>query len=141
MTQFKDVEFMTAKEKELVCRQWRTFVEGGFQRKHFTNRIYQHLSLHCSFIAHYDINGFYDVYFSNDRLNTLRFIEQFTTGKSAEMGMDYWIGGDYADLNPAMMEIMQINADKLTTKLSNNIQTEELGYAQKIAGKYGMTLS
>ena len=62
MSEFKDSEFMTAKEKGLVLAQWRRFVERGFNFEHFSDRIYKHLTLHASFIAHFDrraiaING------------------------------------------------------------------------------------
>ncbi len=35
MHQFTDSEFMTAQDKELVIRQWETFLRNGLQRKHF----------------------------------------------------------------------------------------------------------
>ena len=65
MPAFKDSEFMTVRDKELVLAQWRRFVERGFNFEHFTDRLYKHLTLHCSFIAHFDRSGFYSTYFEN----------------------------------------------------------------------------
>lgn len=44
---FTDVEFMTAREKELVLKSWRAFLKQGLQKQHFTKRLYEHLHLHC----------------------------------------------------------------------------------------------
>ena len=73
---FTDSEFMSAKEKELVLKQWRTFLKalvacdlsaktgadyGYFPtqlNKPFTDRLYKFLSGHCGFIAHYNRRGF-----------------------------------------------------------------------------------
>ena len=97
----KDVKFMSSAEKQKVLRQWELFLESGLIEQKFTRSLYNHLIQHCSFIAHYNPDGFYSVYFGEKR-NTGRFIDQFTSGISAEYGMDYWLRGDYDDINPAM---------------------------------------
>ena len=58
-----DTNFMTAKEKAQVLRQWERFLKGGCQAKDFTEALYHHLMQHCMFIAHYDRGGFYATYF------------------------------------------------------------------------------
>jgi len=60
---FTDVQFMTVKEKELVLKNWKTFLQNGLKKEHFTKRLYDHLQLHCGFIACYNIHGFYATYF------------------------------------------------------------------------------
>jgi hypothetical protein len=50
---FKDEKFMSAAEKRLVLNAWKTFLKHGCQKDHFTERLYDHLIYHCSFIAHY----------------------------------------------------------------------------------------
>ncbi len=62
----KDSEFMTAEEKKKVLKQWDKFIEGGFAFHLFTDAIYQHLNLHCGFIAHYNRAGFYSTYWNGD---------------------------------------------------------------------------
>ena len=54
---FKDTKFMSAEEKEKVLKNWERFI-ARFQGKCFTKRLYDHLHLHCSFIAHYNRLGF-----------------------------------------------------------------------------------
>ena len=80
MDEFKDAEFMTAHEKEMVLKQWKIFIQAGFQWKHFTERLYKHLSLHAAFIAHYNRSGFYNTYFTNPE-DTIRFVSQFDEAK------------------------------------------------------------
>lgn len=101
-----DAKFMTATEKELVLKQWTTFVKHGFKFEHFTDRIYKHLTLHCSFIAHFNRLGFYETYFI-DHEDTLRFLGQFDKDRgcnSVEYGGDYWINHpEMSDLNQALI--------------------------------------
>ncbi|MCX5653763.1 MAG: hypothetical protein NTY65_03820, partial [Planctomycetota bacterium] len=59
---FTDAEFMTAGQKGLVLKDWERFLRHGLRQSHFTRRLYQHLHLHCGFIAHYNIHGFYAEY-------------------------------------------------------------------------------
>jgi len=127
--QFADAEFMTADEKCKVLKAWIRFVKGGFNFKHFTKALYSHLTLHCSFIAHYNRNGFYDTYFS-DPEDTLRFLGQFDRSQgciSVEYGSPYWItDGDYSDINSAMVDAVS----DLLPEIKERLLEEELSNAQ-----------
>ena len=105
--QFKDVRFMTAADKKKVLRQWDRFLKSGFDARHFMKSLYHHLIQHCSFIAHYNLGGFYGVYFE-DPTNTQRFLDQFDRSKgclSVEYGYAWWINDeDYRDINNAMVD-------------------------------------
>ena len=92
---FTDVEFMTAKEKGLVLKSWEAFLKHGLKKEHFTKRLYEHLHLHCGFIEHYNIHGFYSTYFEAGE-DTQRFFEHFC---------NHTITMDYDDLNTAMQEV------------------------------------
>jgi hypothetical protein len=97
---------MTAEQKQRVLRAWQRFVDSGFERQQFTRALYNHLILHCSFIAHYDVNGFYAEYFE-DSTQTQRFLGQFDRRQgcvSIEMGHTLWLSGDYSDINNAMVD-------------------------------------
>ena len=76
MNELRDSEFLSAKEKELVLKQWKRFVTNDLMASGFTDRIYKHLSLHCAFIAHFNRAGFYATYFE-DPEQTIRFLGQF----------------------------------------------------------------
>jgi len=61
-TKFTDVQYMTAAEKANVLNKWRVFVNSSYKKENFTKSIYEHLCLHCGFIAHYNKSGFYSTY-------------------------------------------------------------------------------
>lgn len=133
--EFSDAEFMTADEKRLVLKQWERFVSSGFEQRYFTDRIYKHLTLHCSFIAHYSRAGFYDVYFE-EKENTRSFIDQFTTGVSTEYGMRYWLNGEYSDINRAMCRVMTEHAPAITGDLERAIGLEYVRAAHENLSKF-----
>ena len=117
---FKAVQFMTAKQKTQVYKEWVQFMRGGFRQEDFTQAIYQHLSLHASFIAHFNIHGFYGHYFEQTS-RTMRFLDQFDRAKecrSVEMGGNYWLNDrDYHDLNNAMVDAIAADLPELRRKL------------------------
>lgn len=61
--EFSDVKFMSAKEKSKIYKNFITFLNNHFKPTAFNKNIYEHCHLHCGFIAHYNINGFYGEYF------------------------------------------------------------------------------
>jgi hypothetical protein len=143
MSGFKDSEFMTVRDKELVLAQWRRFVERGFSFEHFTDRIYKQLSLHCSFIAHFDRRGFYSTYFENPEA-TLRFLRQFDGDHgfiSAEYGSSWWIEGEYADINRAMCAVVESSKGRLYEELEQKVRGRDLAIASKLLAKHGMCLA
>ena len=112
---FTDVEFMTSREKELVLKNWETFLKHGLQRKHFTKKLYNHLHLHCGFIAHYSRDGFYSTYFEAGE-DTQRFFEHFCN-HTTTMGYD--------DLNTAMQEVYSKYRDAILKQTEDDV-TERL---------------
>ena len=123
-TNFQTVEFMMAEEKERVLKDWKRFIKSGFPEKFFTKRLYKHLTLHCSFIAHYDRAGFYSTYFHNPE-DAVRFLRQFDKDfdyMGIECGMKYWVRrGDFRDLNLAMCE----EIEKVKKELYKRLQEKE----------------
>ncbi|MFA5859757.1 MAG: hypothetical protein WC955_11915 [Elusimicrobiota bacterium] len=153
---FKDVEFMSADEKSKVLKDWDKFWEeitNSYDKTYtdkygntlplpfskFTDKLYQHLHLHCSFIAHYDRHGFYSTYFESPE-DTVKFVKQFDVDLgcvSIEYGGSYWLNGDYSDLNNAMCEVMNKYKTVLYEKLCSQQKQEELLQAQQLAAKWG----
>jgi len=138
----KDTQFMTAKEKELTLKQWRTFIQNGMQFKHFTKRIYRHLTLHCEFIAHFDRWGFYQTYFE-DPENTMRFLKQFDPEgdhKSVELGSTFWWSdSEYRDLNVAMSQVVGEYLEELMKQLQEQVKERDLAQARTLLAKHGIT--
>lgn len=139
---FRDEKFMSATEKHLVLRAWITFLRHGCQREHFTERLYQHITLHCSFIAHYDRLGFYGVYFARPNSETIRFLDQFDPskpGQSAEMGDTFWLAPHVSavDLNEAMREAAGPFIPRLRLQAVEAERQSDLTIAAAILAKYG----
>jgi hypothetical protein len=154
--QFKDVEFMTADEKQLVLKDWIKFLKqlnldngeeclDNFGNsmpklfKYFTKRLYSHLSLHCSFIAHYDRFGFFNTYF-NEPEQTQLFLKQFTNGKSIEYGSHWWLNGDHADINNAMCEMAREIAGTITDKKAIEQRKIDIERAKQLLAKHDLEL-
>ena len=134
---FTDTKFMTGADKQLVLKGWRTFLRGGLQRKHFSKRLYKHLTLNCSFIAHYDIDGFYATYFVQGR-DVIRFLSQFITGSAG--GATWWLSGEYADINKAMCEVAQEYAPSLLATANNQQRNDDLAAARVLLWRADSTL-
>lgn len=101
---------MTAKQKRQVLRDWIRFLQFGCRQKDFTKGLYHHLIMHCSFIAHFNLNGFYFTYFDADDVSdTLRFLNQFDRDSgcaSVEYGHAGWLNlTGYTDINNAMVDL------------------------------------
>lgn len=60
---FESVEFMTDLEKKKIYINFVKLLNNHFKRTLFKKNLYQHFTLHCGFIAHCNIDGFYGEYF------------------------------------------------------------------------------
>ena len=142
--QLHDSKFMSSAEKTKVLKHWEMFLRGGLEKKYFTEALYKHLINHCSFIAHYDIHGFYATYFESGD-DTLHFLSQFDTRqgipRSIEYGMTYWLtDDDYSDVNTEMCRIAWRYIPALELKARNDQRHRDLVDAELLLKKHGMNL-
>lgn len=140
---YNDARYMSALQKKLIIKQWEKFVAGRFEFEDFTKPLYDHLHLHCSFIAHYDRLGFYHTYF-DDPEAAIGFIRQFDTEfglKSIEYGSTFWVNGssDYSDVNKSMCEIVDKYKQTLYRELSLMSKQRDLAKAKTLLEKHGLT--
>lgn len=143
---FTDAEFMTAHEKELVLRNWERFLQHGLKKDRFTKRLYEHLHLHCGFIAHYNILGFYGEYFTSGP-DIERFFEHFCSYTAQNFGAY----AEYDDLHAAMREAFDRHkadiARQVEEDVSDKVATleayvrrakEDMGFAKQFLGKINL---
>lgn len=138
----KDVQFMSAGEKRKVLRQWELFLKSGLSKDKFTKDLYHHLIMHCSFIAHYDIHGFYTTYF-NEGEDTVRFLSQFDNRngipKSVELGMSGWYtDSDYHDLNSEMCRVASKYIPQLIDQANKKQREMDVKRAELLLAKHGI---
>jgi hypothetical protein len=113
---FTDAQFMTAQEKGLVLRDWERFLRHGLRKAHFTRRLYEHLHLHCGFIAHYNIHGFYSTCFEAGQ-DIERFFEHFCSYTALNFGAY----AEYDDLHVVMREAFQTHKAAITKQLEEDV--------------------
>ncbi len=141
---FTDTKFMTAREKELVLKNWGNFLKHGLQKNHFTKRLYSYLHLCCGFIAHYDLSGFYSTYFEAGQ-DTERFFKHFCIHSAHNYGANI----NYDDLNTAMRDVYSQYQNTITKQAEDDIARvitlldecierakTDLGFAKKFLGKF-----
>lgn len=146
MTDFKDVKFMTAKEKETVMTQWRGLIvaliggkHGASLRPYFKRALYHHLMQHCGYIAHFDEGGFFSEYFEVPE-DTLRFFKHFTSE-----GQSY-CHEDYRDINGMMRLFLGVSSDPdsnygaITRKMSEEQKNEDILRARMLLNKHGLKM-
>ena len=145
MSKFTDVQFMTAKEKELVFKNWQRFIKAlstdwrnAFNA--FTKRLYQHLTLHCSFIAHYDRHGFYQTYFADPETipNFFRGFDRDQGYSSFEYGFNYHMNGDFNDINQAMADELEEYKHRIYTIANHEARERDLQAAKALLKKHGI---
>lgn len=139
-----DSEFMSAADKRKVLKLWDKFLQSGCTKEKFTKSLYHHLTQHCSFIAHYDIHGFYSTYFE-DGDDTVRFLSQFDDRNgiplSVEYHMTYWITDeDYYDINGEMVRIAGKYIPVLIKQAEVKQKKRDLHLAQLLLAKHEVYL-
>lgn len=128
ITQFADSKFLSGQSKEKIMKAWIRFLKSGFSYHNFTNDLYNHLHLHCGFIAHFNRRGFFETYFE-DPESTIKFLRQFDEDfdfRGVECGTNWWYKGEYEDLNFALVaEFKQLKAQICKTLNQQRLQNKQ----------------
>lgn len=136
-----DDKFMTAEEKRKVLKHWENFLKNGLRSQDFTKDLYHHLTLHCSFIAHYSREGFYETYFQRGDDIAL-FLSQFDRSqgcRSIELGMTYWVNyPGFNDLNNALCDVAGRYIPALVKGAENKQRKEDIARAEALLARHGI---
>mgnify|MGYP001597194419 FL=1 len=139
--EFKDSEFLSAHDKKRILVAWERFFRLGLEWNNFSKAIYEHLHLHCSFIAHFDRAGFYSTYFENPE-STIHFLHQFDSdfgrGSIEYGGASWWLQGEYADINSAMCQVVDQFKAGLYESLGKAARSKDVGLAKALLAKHGI---
>ena len=140
VNEFRDVQFMSAAQKATILRAWVRFLKNGLQFEQFTKALYNHLIQHCSFIAHYERSGYYSHYFEAGD-STARFLSQFDSRgpcASVEYGGQYWLSGDYEDINRAMIAEGEAFIPSLLDTAHRRQEAADIATATALLAKHGI---
>lgn len=139
---FKDTEFMSASDKARVREDWIRLLDHVAKEgvsdempSAFTNRLYEHIHMHCGHIAHHCKRGFWMAQLSTAQ-RALAFIE----GMAAN-GMVTWTVYEYRDINSAMLNETRARLEKLQDLLNDGMRTDALKQIQAIALSVGFDVS
>ncbi len=138
--EFTDTEFMTARDKQLTANQFRNFIDklatcGNCKETQlaFSRRVYNHLHLHCRFIAHYDIGGFYRTYFNGDVDDYRCFAGHFVKeGKTTPPQYT----ADFEDINQTFSQILAEKHKEILTAFSTETKQRDLEKGQNLIDKW-----
>lgn len=131
---FQDTQFMTAKQKAKVVRDLELFILArlamtsglgtnyDFVLGRFSKALYDHLHLHCGYVAHYNRLGF----FSAQLEQTPQFaknIQRWSTGQNGYGSVLAW--GDYEDIGKAMQAVTQAYLSEVLDLNNQEIQAAD----------------
>lgn len=142
--EFTDGQWLSGDQKRKVLKQWRSFVVNGFPERLFTGALYEHLHLHCGYIAHYDKRGFFCEYWGASDLH--RFAEETAIAmRPVPLAFSRWesflrqftIWGEYADINTAMLATL---AEELEALVKDILLEAQQHMASDIAHSYELYL-
>lgn len=155
VSEYQTVQFMTAAKKQKVARDWELFIlkrlkmtdadrqqtEYGALFKGFTKALYDHLNLHCGYIAHYNISGFFGAQFERtvDFLHNMQLIAQGRDGMNMTLARH-----DYADIGKMMTRVAAHYLPAviaLYRQECNQAHQQDVANARQLLEAEGMTVN
>ncbi len=118
---FTDVQYMTAAEKANVLYKWQIFVNSSYKKENFTKNIYEHLIMHCGFIAHYNKSGFYSTYWYDpdpEGSTPARFVD---VEEFLHPYFNYY--SECKDLNTAMLFVLKEYLEKKQKEIEAEVMS------------------
>jgi hypothetical protein len=133
---FTPTQWATAEEKAKIANRLTRFILGGFQQASFTKAMYQRLSNMFGHIAHYNINGFYEVWFSE--IKACRDWAEHITGN--------WLSGmgdprfSWSDVEKALIQWVKDKqiAEQLDELYRFDMEQNELALLNVLQRKYAL---
>jgi hypothetical protein len=132
---FTATKFATAEEKAKIANKLTHFILGGFKQASFSQAMYTRLSNMFGHIAHYNLNGFYETWFSGWR-------ERCKWAENVLAGGAYGCVGSpahtWCDVEKAMMAWIRDNriAEQLDAIYQAEVEARELALLQALQAKY-----
>ncbi len=132
---FTATKFASAEEKARIANKLTRFILGGFKQGSFSQAMYTRLSNMFGHIAHYNLHGFYETWFSGWR-------ERCKWAEYVLQGGAYGCVGSpahtWSDVEKALMAWMRDNhiAEQLDAIYRAEVEARELALLQSLQAKY-----
>lgn len=132
---FTATKFASAEEKAKIANKLTRFILGGFKQGSFSQAMYDRLSNMFGHIAHYNLHGFYETWFSGLQ-ERCRWAEYLLRG-----GAYGCVGSPahtWSDVEKALMVWMRDNhiAEQLEAIYRTEVEARELALLQALQAKY-----
>lgn len=136
--EYRDAQYMTAEEKRRAFRTFQKVIRSRSIER-LDKNLYRHLTQHCGFIAHFDIEGFKAAYRGR---SFRRFVEHFDRNHPNFGGFcPVWVDQpEYADINRDMVDFVTAEAPRIYAELDEMERQAELAALQALAAKHGYRL-
>lgn len=135
---YKSTKYMTKEQKKKVFNNFKKVIEKrdiNLMKK----PLYEHLHLHCGFIAHFDINGFKATYNGQD---FRRFVQHFDRKHPSFYGWSFWVNTDgYKDINNDMVDLVTAVAPKIYAELDLKVRNAEIRLLKVLAKKHSYKIN
>lgn len=133
---YPETRFMTSAQQEKAFKRFQRVIDKR-DSSLIDKNLYEHLHLHCGFIAHYDIHGFRATYSGIEGFR--RFVEHFDI-RIDGYWKSCWIEGDYVALNTDMVNYVMERADQIYAELDHHKRNAELALAHALLEKHGFNV-
>jgi hypothetical protein len=131
-SQFVPTEWSSEADKAAFGNTFLHFIESGWKRTLFTKGFYQRLSNCFGHIAHYNIHGFYETWFTcdKDRLDFLRNASRWPCHGDPKF--------TFSDVERALrQQILSRNYVALyEVRAADELRSAEMAILQKLEAKY-----
>lgn len=135
---YKDTKFLSASQKSGAFNCFARVLKARDINKMDKN-LYNHLHLHCGFIAHYDIFGFKAEYSGQD---FRRFVAHFDRRSLLFGGWNHWVNMEgHADVNNDMVNLATSLAPQIYAELDQLKNSAEIKLCKALAEKHGLKIS
>jgi hypothetical protein len=134
MQDFTSTKWATAEDKAKIANKLTRFILGGFEQTAFTKAMYQRLSNMFGHIAHYNLHGFYEVWFADIKA-CRNWAEHITNSWLAGIGDPQFTWSDFEQVLIQWMKDNRI-AEQLNEMYRLDVEQNELKLLQTLQRKY-----
>lgn len=131
---YPDTQFLSGKEQEKALKQFKKVIDMR-DAELIAKSLYNHLYLHCGFIAHYDIFGFRQTYSGQGFRD---FVEHFDLNNPKMREWSHWLGGDYTAVNHDMAAYVTSQAPMIYAEMDEEQRKAELAMENKLLEEHAV---